>query len=255
MSYKTKAAPHGRQCLTTKQDQHTRPCAGGQSLTASGMTGAQLFKSCANPTISKLAGCLPNIVVLVLHNSLRGAHLRSPVLACSNGEVFYKIFVTPASPVIGYHSCSAYLGYFRWRRCSSSRATLMICWISSPAFMPISSTRSSASSEESKKASSLPSACLRAISLRAAATKKPAVDSPLNFASSIPSKTSCGIRIDICLDLSLLVFVAMSEPINCICDSVYTKINHIKYLLCDLVCYNLNHTLSTSKKQVRHKNS
>jgi hypothetical protein len=37
----------------------------GQSLTAPGMTGAQIFKSCANPTISKLVGYQPNIVVLV----------------------------------------------------------------------------------------------------------------------------------------------------------------------------------------------
>lgn len=141
------------------------------------------------------------------------------------------------------------------RRCSSSRATVMICWISSPALTPISSTRVSASREDSSKASSLPSVCLRAISLRAAVTKKPAVDSPLNFAASISSKTSCGIRIDICLDLSLLVFVAMWVPVNRVCDSVYTKINHIKHLLCDSVWYNLNHTLSTGSKQIRHKNS
>lgn len=32
MSDKTKAAPHGRQCSTTKQIQHTRTCAGGQNL-------------------------------------------------------------------------------------------------------------------------------------------------------------------------------------------------------------------------------
>ncbi|TDV13413.1 Ash family protein [Raoultella planticola] len=146
------------------------------------------------------------------------------------------------------------LGFLRCRRCSSSRATLMICWISSPALVPISSTRVSASREDSSKASSLPSDCLRAISLRAAVTKKPAVDSPLNFAASISSRTSCGIRIDICLDLSLLVFVAMWAPVNRVCDSVYTKINHIKCLLCDLVWYNLNHTLSTGSKQIRHKN-
>ncbi|GEM_PF-3705209 len=139
MSYKTKAAPHGRQCLTTKQDQHTRPCAGGQSLTASGMTGAsnllkskqsaklrrvspensgaRIFKRCANPTISKLAGYQPNIVVLVLHNSLRVAHLRSPVLAktpisrvigrCRGSGYFHRY------PVIGYHSLSASLDFLR----------------------------------------------------------------------------------------------------------------------------------------------
>ncbi|SAT24996.1 Uncharacterised protein [Klebsiella pneumoniae] len=147
----------------------------------------------------------------------------------------------------------ASLGFLRCRCCNSLRATLMICWISSPALMPISSTRASASREDSSKASSLPSVCLRAISLRADVTKKPAVDSPLNFTASISSKTSCGMRIDICRDLSLLVFVAMWVPVKWDCDSVYTKINHIKYLLCDSVWYNLNHTLSTGSKQIRHK--
>lgn len=102
--------------IKAKQGQHTRPFAGGQSLTASGVSGASIFKRCANPTISKLVGYQPNIVVLVLHNSLRVAHLRSPVLACSSGEGFYKIFVTPTSPVLGYHPfgsiprcCSSFL--------------------------------------------------------------------------------------------------------------------------------------------------
>lgn len=53
----------------------------------------------------------------------------------------------------------------------------------------------------------------------------------------------------------MLVFVAMWVPVNRVCDSVYTKINHIKHLLCDSVWYNLNHTLSTGSKQIRHKNS
>lgn len=139
MSDKTKAAPHGRQCITTKQKQHTRPCAGGQNLTAPVITGAsnllkgkqsaklrrvspensgvRIFKRCANPIISKLAGCLPNIVVLVLHNSLRVAHLCSPVAAkiptsrvigrCRGRKHTYRY------PVIGYHSLSASLVFLR----------------------------------------------------------------------------------------------------------------------------------------------
>lgn len=191
--------------------------------------------------------------------------------ACGKSAVFYGCLLVEIGNVAGRQkskgrilpldtealiralSYSDSLVFLRCRRCSSSRATLMSCWISSPALVPISSTRVSASREDSSKASSLPSACLRAISLRADVTKKPAVDSPLNFTASISSKTSCGMRIDICRDLSLLVFVAMWVPVKWGCDSVYTKINHIKHLLCDLVWYNLNHTLSTDSKQIRHK--
>ncbi|MFS7239166.1 host cell division inhibitor Icd-like protein [Serratia proteamaculans] len=46
----------------------------------------------------------------------------------------------------------------------------------------------------------------------------------------------------------------MGKPIDCICDSVYTKRNHIKRLLCDSVLCNLNHTLSTGSEQIRNKN-
>lgn len=80
IAHKTKAAMQGRPShhIKSKQDQHTVPCAGGQRMSVPVMSGARIFKRCANPTISKLVGCLPNIVVLVLHNSLRVARLRSP---------------------------------------------------------------------------------------------------------------------------------------------------------------------------------
>ncbi|WP_438269111.1 host cell division inhibitor Icd-like protein [Raoultella terrigena] len=189
----------------------------------------------------------PDIIVVV--HCFTGSKARIRALSyrqtTENPAVNYKIFVVQLS--------GSDLAFLRCRRCSSSRAILMICWISSPAFMPISSTRVSASMEDSSKACSLPSDCLRVISLRADVTKKPAVDSPLNFTASISSKTSCGMRIDICRDLSLLVFVAMRIPVKWGCDSVYTKINHIKHLLCDSVCYSLNHTLSTGSEQIRHK--
>ena len=129
----------------------------------------------------------------------------------------------------------------------------------SPACTPISPIRSSASSAPLRLVRSFSSpfslSWRRAISPRAALTRKAAVDSPLTLAASISSKTSWGIRIDICLDLSLLVFDAMETSINHLCDSVYTVINHNKCLRCDFVYYNLNHTLSTDKSQQDHKNS
>lgn len=123
MSDKTKAAPHGRQCLTTKQDQHTRPYAGGQSLTAPGMTGAQLFKSCANPTISKLAGCLPNIVVLVevtnnrVANSQLTAPLAHPPISPVLGKTQRRDYAY-RYPIIGYHPFGSI------PRCCSSLRTM-----------------------------------------------------------------------------------------------------------------------------------
>ncbi|HEM7418484.1 TPA: host cell division inhibitor Icd-like protein [Citrobacter youngae] len=56
------------------------------------------------------------------------------------------------------------------------------------------------------------------------------------------SITSCGMRIDICFDLSLTVFLTMSVYLMIRCDSVYTKNESQKVLTCDLLETNLNHT-------------
>ena len=144
------------------------------------------------------------------------------------------------------YSCSLAL-----RRWSSSRATVMSCPISSAALTPIFSTCASASSEETKGFSPLPSAWRRAISPRIAVTMNPALLSPSSFTDSMPSKASCGIRIEICFDLSLIVFFAMCILLNKRCDSVYTKKNHKKYLTCDSVKFNLNHTSVRGCKRQR----
>ncbi|MEC9579531.1 host cell division inhibitor Icd-like protein [Escherichia coli] len=79
----------------------------------------------------------------------------------------------------------------------------------------------------------------------------PALLSPSSFTDSMPSKASCGIRIEICFDLSLIVFFAMCILLNKRCDSVYTKKNHKKYLTCDSVKFNLNHTSVRGCKRQR----
>ncbi|HDJ8693218.1 TPA: host cell division inhibitor Icd-like protein [Escherichia coli] len=147
--------------------------------------------------------------------------------------------------LVGY-SCSLAL-----RRWSSSRATVTSCPISSAALTPIFSTCASASSEETRGFSPLPSAWRRAISPRMAVTMNPALLSPSSFTDSMPSKASCGIRIEICFDLSLIVFFAMCILLNKRCDSVYTKKNHKKYLTCDSVKFNLNHTSVRGCKRQR----
>ena len=82
------------------------------------------------------------------------------------------------------------------RRCSSSRAMAISCPSSSVALIPIFSTCANASREEIRGFSLLPSAWRRAISPRMAVTMNPALLSPSSFTDSMPSKASCGIRID-----------------------------------------------------------
>ncbi|EFF9761686.1 host cell division inhibitor Icd-like protein [Shigella sonnei] len=137
------------------------------------------------------------------------------------------------------------------RRCSSSRAMAISCPSSSVALIPIFSTCANASREEIRGFSLLPSAWRRAISPRMAVTMNPALLSPSSFTDSMPSKASCGIRIEICFDLSLIVFFAMCILLNKRCDSVYTKKNHKKHLTCDSVEFNLNHTSVRGCKRQR----
>lgn len=105
------------------------------------------------------------------------------------------------------YSCSLAL-----RRWSSSRATVTSCPISSAALTPIFSTCASASSEETKGFSPLPSAWRRAISPRTAVITKAAIVSPSVFEFSISSITSWGKRIFFICDLLLMFPVAIRMP-------------------------------------------
>ncbi|EKQ3846312.1 host cell division inhibitor Icd-like protein [Escherichia coli] len=102
------------------------------------------------------------------------------------------------------YSCSLAL-----RRWSSSRATVTSCPISSAALTPIFSTCASASSEETRGFSPLPSAWRRAISPRTAVITKEAIVSPSVFEFSISSITSWGKRIFFICDLLLMFPVAI----------------------------------------------
>ncbi|EJK2344555.1 host cell division inhibitor Icd-like protein [Escherichia coli] len=118
------------------------------------------------------------------------------------------------------------------RRWSSSRATATSCPISSAALTPIFSTCASASSEETRGFSPLPSAWRRAISPRMAVTMNPALLSPSSFTDSMPSITSCGIRAVSDCDFAFFEPVAICNPLN---ESVrqYThKKSYIKALTC-----------------------
>ena len=95
------------------------------------------------------------------------------------------------------------------RRWSSSRATVTSCPISSAALTPIFSTCASASSEETRGFSPLPSAWRRAISPRTAVITKAAIVSPSVFEFSISSITSWGKRIFFICDLLLMFPVAI----------------------------------------------
>lgn len=136
------------------------------------------------------------------------------------------------------YSCSLAL-----RRWSSSRATVTSCPISSAALTPIFSTCASASSEETRGFSPLPSAWRRAISPRMAVTMNPALLSPSSFTDSMPSITSCGIRAVSDCDFAFFEPVAICNPLN---ESVrqYThKKSYIKALTCKPPINKVTYTL------------
>ncbi|EEZ7065581.1 TPA: icd-like protein [Escherichia coli] len=142
-----------------------------------------------------------------------------------------------AGLLVGY-SCSLAL-----RRWSSSRATATSCPISSAALTPIFSTCASASSEEIRGFSPLPSAWRRAISPRTAVTIKFALVSPGCRDASMPLTTSCGNLAFSCCDLLLTELVDMfAPPINngMQCN---TKVNTKK----DLKCYSPKRNLNTTR--------
>lgn len=86
IAHKTKAAMQGRPShhIKAKQDQHTRPYAGGQSLTTPGMAGAQLFKSCANIKHHSLAASLACLRCRRLISPLIEATTKPAVLSPSS---------------------------------------------------------------------------------------------------------------------------------------------------------------------------
>ena len=122
------------------------------------------------------------------------------------------IFLLDTSLCHGSSHHGADSGYFcslALRRWSSSRATVTSCPISSTALTPIFSTCASASSEETRGFSPLPSAWRRAISPRTAVITKAAIVSPSVFEFSISSITSWGKRIFFICDLLLMFPVAI----------------------------------------------
>lgn len=138
------------------------------------------------------------------------------------------------------------------RRCSSSRATVMICWISSPALTPISSTRVSASREDSSKASSFPSVCLRAISPCIAETINPAEDSPSCFNDSMLDTTSCGTLTVKSCDFVFLFAEDIGITPSVLCVSVYSKMKYKKALTCVSHKSKVKYMLSTGRTQQEH---
>lgn len=120
------------------------------------------------------------------------------------------------SSSLGSGANGDYSGYpLALRRWSSSRATETSCSIFSASSTPIFSICSSASSEETRGFSPLPSAWRRAISPRTAVTIKFALVSPGCRDASMPLTTSCGNLAFSCCDLLLTELVDMfAPPIN-----------------------------------------
>ncbi|ECI2683696.1 host cell division inhibitor Icd-like protein [Salmonella enterica subsp. enterica serovar Reading] len=154
--------------------------------------------------------------------SLTVIFLGSSIITCVSLWLLLIKAVTEQSVTVkkfrwGY-SCSLAL-----RRWSSSRATVTSCPISSAALTPIFSTCASASSEETRGFSPLPSAWRRAISPRTAVITKAAIVSPSVFEFSISSITSWGKRIFFICDLLLMFPVAIRMSGYFVVCTHYTK--------------------------------
>ncbi len=137
-------------------------------------------------------------------------------LCCVDDSVFINSLSFMVSTCIAmcrsssHHGTDSNYSYsLALRRWSSSRATVTSCPISSAALTPIFSTCASASSEETRGFSPLPSAWRRAISPRTAVITKAAIVSPSVFEFSISSITSWGKRIFFICDLLLMFPVAI----------------------------------------------
>ncbi|MCK7140591.1 host cell division inhibitor Icd-like protein [Enterobacter kobei] len=143
MSDKTKAAMQGRPShhIKSKQDQHTKPCAGGQSLSVPVITGTASMER-LRETTQKL-GCLGCTAL---------AHTQSPE---TSGELEQSAGCTAMQQTpedfqsafmhSGYHSLSASLAFLRWRRLISPRIEVTI----NPALLSPSSLSDSISATTS----------------------------------------------------------------------------------------------------------
>lgn len=148
--------------------------------------------------------------------------------------VFYRCFLV-VSVSAGELPYSGFL-----RRCISVRATSTRRLISSLALVPIASTCSRASREDSSGFSVAPSVCRLAISLRTAVIMNCARDSPLTRDESISLTTLCGKRALICCDLLFVALVTGFHPLVYCAIQHNTKMNTKKSLQCDSLLNNVN---------------
>lgn len=203
---KTKAAMPGRQCSTEnkEQNQHTRPVAGGQSLSAPVISGTAPLARFGG--MSKSGHSRQGYTIFSAH--LQTTHklgcLGYTALAHTPfpqiwGELDQHVGCTamqhtpekPRSfdchPDIGYHSLSATLPFLRWRRLISPRIEVTI---------------------------------------------NPALLSPSSLSDSISATTSCGTRTVKSCDFAFLLEVAITDSFDVWCVSVYAKKSYAQCLKC-----------------------
>lgn len=182
-----------------------------------------------------------------LHTEIIGTQNLQVVKSYSqnNPEIIGAVgSITRSKPV---HTCGSLPPSSAWSVtffafCISRSAASAIPIPSSFVLYPISAMRANWSIIPARVSSFVLPSWRRAISPRMAVTINPALLSSGLFNASMPSITSWGMRIEICFDLSLTVFLAMSVYLMIWCDSVYTIIKSQKDLTCDSLEFNLNHT-------------
>ncbi|EEY9175889.1 icd-like protein, partial [Escherichia coli] len=247
MTHKTKATAEGRQWHNTKLEhiQNTRLLAGGQCYQSGSVrchTCNERFSlySLRNCSRAKAHGAnLSDSCSIFLRRLFRAG---DNVLVNSLSVIVLSCIAMRRNTL--HHGADGdYSGSLVLRRWSSSRATVTSCPISSAALIPSFSTCASASCEEIRGFSPLPSAWRRAISPRMAVTMNPALLSPSSFTDSMPSITSCGIRAVSDCDFAFFEPVAICNPLN---ESVrqYThKKSYIKALTCKPPINKVTYTL------------
>lgn len=143
MSYKTKAALQGRQChyQEINQVQHTRPGAGGQSLSFIVVPVSGLTQPNSRLNAMPIDGSNP-----VGYTNFSAYSQSTQILggfSVANMQIGSGVFANAAYPLnsynlgrnpdIGYHYLSIFLAFLRWRRLISlSKATTTNCPVLSP---------------------------------------------------------------------------------------------------------------------------
>lgn len=243
MSDKTKAAPHGRQCSTTKQIQHTRTCAGGQRMSQRNFAPTDFIQFCTLGTAA-----LAQLECAALQHTMQKSRSCEHYPVSGNQPYMVRVVLPGSSGVAKMQLGQLPYNFRHWQGYAAVPYTLKEI---SPNLERLVFNRSPKqrgyaalqyTSENSRRypdigyhslsASLAFLRCRRLISPLAAHTRKPAVLSPSSLRDSISATTSCGTRTVNSCDFAFLLDVAITDSFDVWCVSVYAKKSYVQCLKC-----------------------